>query len=254
LVHNPYIYAEMRQLRTSSYGLQVLLLLTAALSSSRAGAQSTTTDQQLWLGLNASGSFKKGWSFTTQARIRYTENISTYKGAYFYFTGEKKFNKNNSAEANYRLAVINEDGITRNYHRYALAYERVFRTTALKMYLRPMVQYQQQATLADVEVSYKSKAYFRPRFTVKRSLSEKWDLYVYGEPFFRLKSGLNIDWWQNSLGLKYQVKKDLKLNPYIIWQPDFSRKSFRTNFIYGIDVEFKLGKLISKDDNPSSVN
>ena len=244
----------MTPLRTSSHSLRAILLIAAVSTYIKADAQNASTDQQLWLGVNASGSFKKGWSFTSQARIRYTDNVSTYKGAYFYFTGEKKFDKNNSAEANYRLALINEGGVVRSYHRYALAYERTFRTKTLKMYLRPMVQYQQQAALADVEVSYKSKAYFRPRFTVKKALSEKWDLYVYGEPFFRLKSGLYIDWWQNSLGFKYQVKKDLKLNPYIIWQPDFSRKSFRTNFIYGVDVEFKLGKLIGKDDNPSSVN
>lgn len=232
----------------------LLFLLAVLLGGTGLRAQTLNNDQQLWLGASVSGSLKKGWTLSSQVRVRITENVSTYKGTYIYLAANKRINKRNNVEANYRLALIREDTVLRSYHRFAAGYERSFRGAGLKFYLRPMVQYQRQASLADVEVSYKAKAYFRPRFTIKRELSDDWDIYIYAEPFFRLKRGLQTDWWQNSLGLKYAVKKNIKVNPYFIWQPDYTGKSFRTNFIYGLDLEFKLGKPGHDKDNPALVN
>lgn len=220
-------------------GLVLLYVLIAHCSVS---GQALSSDQQLWLGVNAATGLKKSWTVNAQSRVRFTDNVTNYKGAYFYFSAERKFGKEYGGEISYRLSVINNGKSVRNYHRYGIAGERTFKWGGLKMMFRPMLQYQRLAAPGDVDVSEKARAYLRTRLGVKKSFGDRWDAYLYGEPFFRINSGAGIDWWQNSIGFKYRLTRELRLNPYFIWQPDYTHRHFYTNYIYGLDMEFKLGR------------
>ena len=119
----------------------ILLLLPFALSTCLM-AQSKN-DTQLWLGVSVKKKLYNGFAGTFQYRARKTNNISTYKGSYFYFTLEKKLNKTFNIETNYRLAVIDNSF----YQRYALSIEAQAKANHNKLIFRPMVQYQKQDLL-----------------------------------------------------------------------------------------------------------
>jgi len=194
------------------------------------------TNSQLWLGVSVKKQLSNGFAISGQYRIRRTDNISTFKGTYFYLTLEKKINKSFSIESNFRLARI--DNLF--FYRYALGIEAQVKSGNHKFILRPMIQYQKQATSEDIETSYSSKTYFRPRLTWKTDLLKQVEVYAYIEPFYKIDNNINVNWWQNSVGFKYEVMNKLKLNPYFIWQPDYTHKKLLTNYIFGLDVEFNF--------------
>ena len=215
-----------------------LLLLLLSLSLTINMLAQSNTDTQLWLGLSIKKPFNNGFSITGQYRVRRTDNISTFKGSYFYLDLNKKINKNFNIETSYRLSII--DNLL--YHRYALGMEAQVKAGNHKFILRPMVQYQKQAASDDIETSYNSKSYFRPRLTWKTDISDRIEIYASLEPFYKIDNNINVNWWQNALGFKYETIKNLKLNPYFIWQPDYSHNQLRTNYILGLDIELNLKK------------
>ncbi|MFN8355936.1 MAG: DUF2490 domain-containing protein [Spirosomataceae bacterium] len=210
------------------------ILLVLITHKSTGWAQSKD-DFQTWYGASLKLDFKKGWAVTGQYRLRLTENSSYYKGSYLFGQVDKRLNKYLLATANYRLAMVDVG----TYHRYAVGLEGRYQLKGLSFFLRPMVQYQQQNFAGDDEQT-DTDTYFRPRFTVKYQLSRRFDAYVYAEPFYKLDKNPNLDWWQNSAGIKYEFSKGKKINLYYIWQPDYSHKTFRTNHIVGIDLEFTI--------------
>mgnify|MGYP000079252319 FL=1 len=98
-----------------------------------------------------------------------------------------------------------------------------------KLSLRPLVQYQRLANAIDIETSQQARSFFRSRLTWETDLSKKVEIYAYVEPFYKIDNNFNIDWWQNSLGLKYEVYQKLKLNPFFIWQPGTTKKNSNNN-------------------------
>jgi hypothetical protein len=215
-----------------------LLLLLLSLSSTICLLAQSTTDTQLWLGLSVKKPLSNGFSITGQYRARRTDNISTFKGSYFYLNVDKKINKIFNIEAGYRLSII--DNLL--YNRYAMGIEAQVKAGNHKFILRPMIQYQKLASSADIETSNNSKSYFRPRLTWKTDFTERIEFYASLEPFYKIDNNINVNWWQNTIGFKYETIKNLKLNPYFIWQPDNSHKQPRTNYILGLDIELNLKK------------
>jgi hypothetical protein len=214
---------------------KTILLLLLLISNNCLFAQSKD-DTQLWLGVSVKKKIYNTLSGSFQYRVRKVDNISSYKGSYFYFALEKKLNKTFSIETNYRLAVV--DNLY--YNRYALGVEVQLKSDHNKFIFRPMVQYQKQATFNDIETSYNSRSYFRPRVSWKNDYLKNLEWYIHLEPFYKIDNNINVNWWQNTLGLKYEVNKKVKLNPYFIWQPDFTKKSPATNYIIGFDLEFNF--------------
>lgn len=194
------------------------------------------TDFQTWYGASLKFDLPKGWNLTGQYRTRMIDNASTYRGSYLFAEVDKKLIKHFSLTAGYRLALV-DNGI---FNRYSLAIEARQHIGKVKLALRPMLQYQKQTFTDDSDASTNSDTYLRPRLTIKYPLSRKWEGYAYAEPFYKLDKKPNLDWWQNSTGLKYEFRKGMKANLYYVWQPDFSHKQLRTNHIVGLDLEFTL--------------
>lgn len=196
------------------------------------------TDFQVWPGVSLKLDLPKKWAFTVQYRTRIIDNASYYKGSYIFTTAEYQLNKHFEAMANYRLAMVDE-GV---YYRYFLGVAAKVKVGDFTLMVRPAIQYQSQRFTADDEIRTDTDTYFRSRFTVKYKLSKRWDIYTYAEPFFAINSSkTKIDNWQNSIGLKYEYLKNQRLNPYFIWQPDYSHKKYQlTNYIAGLDIEFSV--------------
>ncbi|WP_428657941.1 DUF2490 domain-containing protein [Runella sp.] len=196
------------------------------------------TDFQAWPGASLKLDLPKKWAVTIQYRSRFIENSTYYKGSYLFGAVEYDFHKNLEVMANYRLAMV-DVGV---FHRYFVGVAGKAKFGRFNLMLRPAIQYQSQRFTGDDEVRLDADTYFRPRFTVKYKLSKKWDVYAYAEPFMALNGRkTKIDNWQNSIGFKYEFLKNQKLNPYFIWQPDYSHKKYMlTNYIVGLDIEFSV--------------
>ena len=194
------------------------------------------TDFQTWYGASLKLDLPKGWNLTGQYRVRIIKDASTYRGSYIFGEVDKKLSEHFSLSTSYRLALV-DNGI---FNRYSFGVEARQHIGRFKVAFRPMIQYQKQTFTDDSDTSTDTDTYLRPRLTVKYPISRKWDIYAYAEPFYKLDKNPNIDWWQNSAGLKYEFRKGMKANLYYVWQPDFSHKQLRTNHIVGIDLEFTL--------------
>ena len=219
------------------YIKKLLILLVSFLSTLTVLSQDKT-DTQLWLGASVKKTVGNGFTISGQYRARQIDNMSAFKGSYLYFILDKKISKNFALETNYRLSIV--DNLL--YHRYALGIEAQVKSGNHKFTLRPMFQYQKQAASGDIETSYNSKSYFRPRLTWKTSLTDKIEFYAYLEPYYKIDNNINVSWWQNSVGFKYEAINKIKLNPYFIWQPDYTHKNSYTNYIIGFDIELHLKK------------
>jgi hypothetical protein len=196
----------------------------------------SNNDTQLWLGISAKKKFNHGFLSKFQYRTRIIDDITRLRGSFLYFTLEKKLSKSFNVETNYRLALI-ENLV---YHRYSLGFELEEKVGKSKLSLRPLVQYQRLANAIDIETSQQARSFFRPRLTWETDLTKKVEIYAYVEPFYKIDNNFNINWWQNSLGLKYEVYQKLKLNPFFIWQPGTIKKNSNNNYIIGVDFEFNF--------------
>jgi predicted porin len=199
-------------------------------------AQKNLNDFQTWYGTSLKVNLKNGWDVSGQYRMRLTDNSSHYKGSYLFGQVDKKLTENISVFTNYRLAMVDKG----TYHRFGLGVEAQQKFGDFTVALRPMIQYQKQNFSGDDEGKIDTDTYLRPRLTVKYPLSRRLDAYVYAEPFYKLDKNPNLDWWQNSAGVKYEYSKGKKINLYYIWQPDYSRKNFSTNHIVGLSLDFTI--------------
>jgi hypothetical protein len=179
--------------------------------------------------------------------VRKTKDVTKYYGAYLFITPEYKFNKHFSAFVDYRYASIVDVGY---YHRFAVGGEAQTKWKRFAFAFRPMVQKQNQYFVGDDEKNFDNSTYLRPRIKIQFKVNKRVDVYMYGEPFVDIQNKTRIDWWQNSLGLKYEYTKNQKINFFYIWQPDYTKKNLHIYNIYGIDLDFtmKVGKKKDKDE------
>lgn len=202
-----------------------------------AHGQAANSDFQFWPGASLKLDLPKKFTLTGQYRLRMIDNASYYKGSYLFATLDYRFNKHLSVFTNYRLALVDVG----RFNRFALGFEAKEKFHDFTVSFRPMVQYQNQRFDGDDEVKTDNDSYLRPRVEVKYGINKRLDIYAYAEPFIPLEPRkTQVSWWQNSLGFKYEYAKRQKINPYFIWQPDFTYKTLRTNYIVGIDLEFTI--------------
>lgn len=220
-----------------------LYILGFCLTSCLAFGQSTKdyTDFQTWYGASVKLDLAHQWAVSAQYRMRMTEDASYYRGSYLYGQLDKGLNNTFSLTASYRLAMVDEG----TFQRYALGIEARKNFRKFSIAFRPMVQYQTQTFASDDEQT-DSDTYFRARLTGKYKLTRKLDIYAYSEPFVKLENEQSLDKFRNSVGLKYEVAKGLKVNLFYIWQPDYSKKHVHNYHIAGLDLEFTLKPWRSK--------
>jgi hypothetical protein len=218
-----------------------IIVLITLLIAGEVTAQRTISENQIWIGAECKLDFKKGWSVAIQYRVRETKDVSKYYGAYLFVSPEYKINKHFNVFADYRYASIVDVG---HYHRFALGAEAQTKWKRFEFSFRPMVQKQNQYFIGDDEKNFDNSTYLRPRIKIQYKVNKRLDVYLYGEPFVDIQNKTSVDWWQNSVGMKYEYLKNQKVNFFYIWQPDYTKKYLHLYNIYGIDLNFtvKVGK------------
>jgi hypothetical protein len=50
-----------------------------------------------------------------------------------------------------------------------------------------------------------------------------------------------VDNWRDEVGIKWEIKKWLKLNPYFIYRPDYGKATYnRLFYIYGLQLDYSI--------------
>jgi hypothetical protein len=202
-------------------------------------AQATKADPvdvQGWMGVGANYKLNKQWQLEGDFQSRYFNNVQTHSGNYLSLGVQRKINKHFDATAEYRLAMVQQG----NYNRFSGGVLCDFKWQQWTFAGRALIQNQVQ-DFDDVSKPDQSEGYWRVRAQVKYKVSKQLDLYGSVEPIMKFGADFLVDNWRDEVGVKWEIKKGLKLNPYFIYRPDYGKATYnRLFYIYGLQLDYSI--------------
>jgi hypothetical protein len=213
------------------------LLLSAGVGKIQAQAtKADPVDVQGWMGVGANYKLNKQWQFEGDFQSRYFNNVQTHSGNYLSLGVQRKINKHFDATAEYRLAMVQQG----NYNRFSGGVLCDFKWQQWTFAGRALIQNQVQ-DFDDVSKPDQSEGYWRVRAQVKYKVSKQLDLYGSVEPIMKFGADFLVDNWRDEVGVKWEIKKGLKLNPYFIYRPDYGKATYnRLFYIYGLQLDYSI--------------
>lgn len=217
--------------------LFVILVFIAAYQSVFAQtSKADPTDVQGWYGGTLDINLPRKWAAELDYQARYFNNIRTFNGSYISVGASKEVADFLSLQAEYRLALVS--GITS--HRFSVGAEASQELGPVDISLRALIQNRIQ-DFDDATVQNDKSGYWRVRLGAKFGLVKKLDMYVQTEPIMKFGGVYFIDNWRNTVGFKYKINKQLKLDAYYIYRPDFAKATYNRLFhINGISLSYSL--------------
>jgi predicted porin len=207
--------------------------------SGNVSAQATKADPvdiQGWMGLGANYKLDKNWQLEADFQSRYFNNIQTHSGNYISLGVQRKLSKHFDLTAEYRLAMVQQG----NYNRFSGGLLCDYKFNRFTVAGRALIQNQVQ-DFDDVSLPDQSEGYWRVRAQVKYKVNKQLDVYGSVEPIMKFGADFLVDNWRDEVGVKWEIKKGLKLNPYLIYRPDYGKTTYnRLFYIYGLQVEYTL--------------
>lgn len=213
------------------------LLLNAGMGEIHAQAtKADPVDVQGWMSLGINKKLNKSWKLDLDFQSRYFNNVQTHSGNYLSFGVQRKINKHYDATAEYRLAMVQQG----NYNRYSLGIQCDYKWRHFTFEGRALVQNQIQ-DFDDVSKPDQSEGYWRVRAQAKYKINKRLDVYASVEPIMKFGADFVVDNWRDELGVKWEIEKGLKLNPYFIYRPDYGKASYnRLFYIYGLQLDYSI--------------
>jgi hypothetical protein len=213
------------------------LLLSAGVGEIQAQAtKADPVDVQGWMGVGANYKLNKQWQFEGDFQSRYFNNVQTHSGNYLSLGVQRKINKHFDATAEYRLAMVQQG----NYNRFSGGVLCDFKWQQWTFAGRALIQNQVQ-DFDDVSKPDQNEGYWRVRAQVKYKVSKQLDLYGSVEPIMKFGADFLVDNWRDEVGVKWEIKKGLKLNPYFIYRPDYGKATYnRLFYIYGLQLDYSI--------------
>jgi predicted porin len=217
--------------------LAMALLLSAGVGEIQAQAtKADPVDVQGWMGVGANYKLNKQWQLEGDFQSRYFNNVQTHSGNYLSLGVQRKINKHFDATAEYRLAMVQQG----NYNRFSGGVLCDFKLNRFTVTGRALIQNQVQ-DFDDVSKPDQSEGYWRVRAQVKYKVSKQLDFYGSVEPIMKFGADFLVDNWRDEVGVKWEIKKGLKLNPYFIYRPDYGKTTYnRLFYIYGLQLDYSI--------------
>jgi hypothetical protein len=196
-------------------------------------------DFQGWFGASFNTNLPHKWTVSLDYQTRFIDNLSYYNGTYISLGGSKKLNKHLEFMGDYRLALVRA-GV---YNRFTIGTQLSKKIKNLNLALRFQLQNQLQEFDDGTKPTDKS-AYWRARFQGKYAINKKWEAYASVEPIMKFGATYFVDNIRNTIGFKYKVRKDLKVDVFYIYRPDYAKSYNRVYQIIGLnaDYTFKVKK------------
>jgi hypothetical protein len=221
--------SEARCLRLAAVLAVSLVVLSAA-----AQAQASTSDVQSRTGVSLNLNLPKKWLADVELQDRRVDNLSTHRASCFTLGAGYNLTKRVQAFASYRLAVASDW----KSHRYALGMEYETKAGRWRLGFRPMIQHRTKAA-DDDETGGTGATFVRTRLQVEHVLTRRLDVYGSVEPFFAFGADYPIDNWRDTVGLKYELAKDVRVDLYYIYRPDYGKRYNRLFHVIGLTLRFK---------------
>jgi hypothetical protein len=194
------------------------------------------TDVQGWYGGTLDINLPRKWSAELDYQARYFNNIRTFNGSYISFGASKELSDFFSLQAEYRLALVS--GLSS--HRVSVGAQASYELGSVDISLRALIQNRIQ-DFDDATVQNDKSGYWRVRLGAKVNLVKKLNMYVQTEPIMKFGGVYFIDNWRNTIGFKYKFSKQLKLDAYYIYRPDFAKATYNRLFhINGVSLIYSL--------------
>jgi hypothetical protein len=202
-------------------------------------AQTSKTDPndfQGWYGAGTKIELPKKWEVSFDYQARFINNMQTYNGSYITLGASKKISKLLTAQADYRI-VLADNGL---YHRFTVGSEAGKKYGKFDLNFRLLVQNQLQ-DFDELEKANDNSGYWRTRFMAKTALSKNLILYVSTEPIMKFGGNYFIDNLRNTIGLKYKVSDNTKIDLFYIYRPDFAKTTYNRLFqVVGVNIDFNF--------------
>lgn len=217
---------------------KILIIILASFSFQTSAGQATKadpTDMQGWFGASCSFDLPKKWELYTSVQSRFINNGSSYNGTYLTLGGVKKINKHLELSGDYRLALVSA-GI---YNRFTIGTEAFKKIRKVNFSFRFQLQNQIQ-DFDDTSKSTDNSGYWRTRLAAKYALSNKLDAYASFEPIMKFGGIYFIDNIRNTIGLKYKVNRNLKIDCFYIYRPDYAKSYNRLFHIIGCNADYTI--------------
>jgi hypothetical protein len=199
-----------------------------------AQAQASQSDMQSRAGVSLNLNLPRKWTADFECQSRLVDDLATYRASYFTIETGYNFTRRVEALASYRLALASDW----KSHRYALGLEYEMKSSAWRVGFRPMIQHRTKVK-DDDETGGEGYTFLRARVKVERAIARRLDAYVAVEPFFAFGADYPIDNWRNVLGLKYRCTKNVSVDLYYIYRPDYGKSYNRVFHVIGIALDFK---------------
>jgi long-subunit fatty acid transport protein len=214
----------------------ILVFLSAYQSVLAQTSKADPTDVQGWYGGTLDINLPRKWAAELDYQARYFNNVRTFNGSYISVGASKEILDFLSLQAEYRLALVS--GLTS--HRVSVGAEASQQFGELGICLRALIQNRVQ-DFDDATISNDHNGYWRVRLGAKVNLVKKLNMYVQTEPIMKFGGVYFVDNWRNTIGLKYKFSKQLKLDAYYIYRPDFAKATYNRLFhINGVSIIYSL--------------
>jgi long-subunit fatty acid transport protein len=194
------------------------------------------TDVQGWYGGTLDFNLPRKWTAELDYQARYFNNVRTFNGSYISVGASKEILDFLSLQAEYRLALVSR----LSSHRVSVGAEASQQFGEVDISLRALIQNRVQ-DFDDATISNDHSGYWRVRLGAKINLVKKLKMYVQTEPIMKFGGVYFIDNWRNTIGLKYKLNKQLKLDAFYTYRPDFAKATYNRFFhINGVSIIYSL--------------
>ena len=137
----------------------------------------------------------------------------------------------------YRLALVNKG----TYNRFTIGAEASKKVNKFNYAFRLEIQNQLQDFI-DTSKSNDNSGYWRARFAGKYSINKKAEVYASVEPVMKFGGNYFIDNIKNTVGFKYKILPQLKLDLYYVYRPDYAKSYNRLYHIIGFNADYTIKK------------
>ncbi len=215
----------------------LLALLVCGYSDMYAQAtKADPVDVQGWAGLGLNHNIGKKWKLEMDVQSRYFNNIQTHSGTYLSAGVQRKLGKHLDLTGEYRLAMVQQG----NYNRFSGGLLCDYKFHGIELSGRALILNQVQ-DFDDATRPDQSEGYWRVRAQAKYKVNKRLDVYASVEPIMKFGADFLVDNWRDEVGVKWEIKKGLKLNPYFIYRPDYGKTTYnRLFYIYGLQLDYNL--------------
>ncbi|MFM7672826.1 MAG: DUF2490 domain-containing protein [Bacteroidota bacterium] len=195
---------------------------------------SDPVDVQGWYGVGVGMDLKKKWSAGIDYQARFQNNLASYKGSYISFSGSKGISKRIDLLAEYRLGLVTGAML----HRFSVGGEYQPKSKAVDLGIRILVLNNIQ-DFEDPTSASKKTGFWRARLKVGKKLTKKCEGYLSTEPVMQFGGNSFVDNWRNTIGTKWKVGSNAKLDVFYMYRPDYAKASYNRLFhVVGLSLDF----------------